>query len=323
MVPAHSSSWADLWSSNLNEWGWSNTSTGTISSWSATASSFYGIRCIRANSNGEANTIPSPVVETYAASQAITNLTTTSATLKAGRVVTDGDMAPLTNITEYGYVRSTAAGTFTDASLRLGKTNTIKGSWTTSISSFPYVLPSSSISGLTSNTTYYYRVYAINAQYDTVYGAVKSFKTESNAKACTSIAPNTENITDAANNNYQTVAVGSQCWLGSNLRITKYADGTNLSSSDYHSTSGGLTNYGYLYKYAAAWRGTYKSTGNVQGICPAGWHMPSATEWNTMKTTMQNTTAYQCNSTSSYIAKAMASKSGWTSNSSTCTLAMT
>ena len=149
------------------------------------------VRCIRTNSNGEANTIPSPTVETYASSQAISNLTTTSATLKAGRIVSDGDMAPLTNITEYGYVRSTAAGTFTDASLRLGKTNTIKGSWTTSISSFPYVLPSSSISGLTSNTTYYYRVYAINAQHDTVYGAVKYFTTESNEKAC----PGMENLT--------------------------------------------------------------------------------------------------------------------------------
>ena len=188
----------------------------------------------------------------------------------------------------------------------------------TSISSYPYVLSSVTLSSLTSNTRYYYRVYAISLQNDTVYGAVKYFTTESNEKACSSIAPYQENITDAASNNYPTVAVGSQCWLGSNLRITAYADGIALATSAFKSTSGGLTNYGYLYSYDAAMRGTYTSTGNVQGICPAGWHIPSATEWNEMKTAMQGNTGYQCNSTSTYIAKAMASKSGWNSSSSSC-----
>jgi len=230
-------------------------------------------------------------------------------------------MSPLTDIIQFGYVRSTNGGTFTDATLRIGKTNVSKTDCTEAISSFPYELPARWPSSLLPNTKYYYRVYAINAQHDTAYGAVKYFTTESDAKSCKNSIGSSypDNITDASSNSYLTVGVGSQCWLGSNMRITKYADGMALASGTYKTSSGGLTNYGYLYSYEAAMRGTYKSTGNVQGICPAGWHMPSAAEVTTMKTTMEGTTDYQCESTSANIARAMASKSGWKTSSVTCT----
>ena len=316
---------AAFWSSDKNTFGiryyygmaYIGNSTSDIGTTKPAESAYMSVRCIRKNSNGEANTVPLPTVETYAPSQAITDLSTTSATLKAGRIVSDGDMAPLTGIQEAGYVRSNTAGSFTDATLRLGKSHTTKGAVVNSISSYPYVLNSVSLTNLTSNTRYYYRVYAISIHNDTVYGAVKYFTTESNEKAC----PELENFTDIASNSYPTVKIGTQCWMAGNLRTTNYADNTGISG--YFNPNGGSSanaNYGRLYTYDAAVRGTYYHTGsgNVQGACPSGWHVPSPAEFETMKTTMQGTTAYQCNSTAANIAKALASKSGWTTSSDAC-----
>ena len=314
-LPNNGTNYCELFTTNGSEWDKGEyTSNDDFYMYESSASTYHlGVRCIRANSNGEANTIPSPTVETYAPAQALLDISTTSVTLRAGRIVTDGDMAPLTNIVKAGYVRSSAPGTFTDATLRLGKTNTTTGASVTSISSFPYELTSINISGLISNTRYYYRVYAINAQHDTVYGAVNYFTTESNEKAC----PGMENVTYLGKT-YPTVKIGSQCWLARNLRNTTYSDGST-SISGYTTPAGGLSdNNGYLYSSSAVMRGTVSSTAGIQGICPSGWHVPTATEFETMKSTLQADANMTCNSTAANIAKALASTNGWTSNSNTC-----
>ena len=314
-VPNNGDSYCELYTTNKTEWD-KNDDNSDFYQYSTNASGKYGVRCIRTNNNGEAKTIPAPTVETFEPSQAISNLSTNSATLRVGRIVTDGGMSPLTDITKYGYVRSTAAGTFNDASLRLSKPNTTYGAWTASISSFPYTLPSNNISGLLSNTRYYYRIYAINAQNDTVYGAVKYFTTESNEKAC----PGLENFTDYEGNNYTTVKIGTQCWMGSNLRATQYFDASNISGCYVPNGSASLANvnYGRLYTYDAAMRGTYSSTGPVQGVCPTGWHMPTPAEFETMRTTLKADNTMLCNSGADNIAKALASKSGWNTSSTSC-----
>jgi uncharacterized protein (TIGR02145 family) len=61
-----------------------------------------------------------------------------------------------------------------------------------------------------------------------------------------------------------------------------YVHGYNGTSiSDAKATSN-YTTYGVLYNWQAAMAGSLSSTANpsgVQGVCPAGWHLPSDAEW--------------------------------------------
>ncbi|TVZ56254.1 putative secreted protein (Por secretion system target) [Lutibacter sp. Hel_I_33_5] len=97
-----------------------------------------------------------PTVATISA----TSVTTTSASL-GGNVENEGD----SSVTERGIVYSS-----TDTNPKIGDNNVTKDDNGTSIGTF-----SESITGLTANTTYFYRAYAINTQ-GTSYGEVKNFK---------------------------------------------------------------------------------------------------------------------------------------------------
>jgi uncharacterized protein (TIGR02145 family) len=105
------------------------------------------------------------------------------------------------------------------------------------------------------------------------------------------------NIDARDGNAYKTVKIGNQIWLAENLKYlpsvvgpstgsetTPYYyvygyDGTNVT--DAKATSN-YTTYGVLYNWPAAMAGAGSSNSipsGVQGICPAGWHLPSAAEW--------------------------------------------
>jgi uncharacterized protein (TIGR02145 family) len=108
--------------------------------------------------------------------------------------------------------------------------------------------------------------------------------------------PGLATVTDIDNNIYNTVLIGTQCWMASNLRVTKYNNGTIIpldnsggASGDgstewtartsgartvYAHNSSNLIAYGYLYNWYAAT--------DTREICPAGWHIPSDAEWTTL-----------------------------------------
>jgi uncharacterized protein (TIGR02145 family) len=90
-------------------------------------------------------------------------------------------------------------------------------------------------------------------------------------------------VLDADNNVYHPVKIGTQVWLVENLRTTKYLNGdpipSNLSAEQWCEGNigackiGGDT-YGNVYNaYAVE---------DSRKICPAGWHVPSASEWDTL-----------------------------------------
>ena len=56
----------------------------------------------------------------------------------------------------------------------------------------------------------------------------------------------------------------------------------------------------------------------VQGVCPKGWHVPSSAEWTELTTYVSGQSQYLCDNNTANIAKALASTTGWNTNSTTC-----
>lgn len=112
--------------------------------------------------------------------------------------------------------------------------------------------------------------------------------------------PGTPFVTDYDGNVYPTVQIGEQCWMKENLNTTHYAngvalvDGTGVGYLDpdceikywfhYDDNPDMSVIYGRLYTYFAATNGIIGSGQMViQGVCPAGWHLPTDTEWKTLE----------------------------------------
>ncbi len=105
-------------------------------------------------------------------------------------------------------------------------------------------------------------------------------------------------VIDYDDNTYKTVKIGNQWWMAENLKVTHYTNGTPLedgtgkgdvSQDDtarywfvYDDNPAYKDTYGLLYTWSAAMNGASSSISipsGVQGVCPAGWHMPSNHEW--------------------------------------------
>ena len=191
----------------------------------------------------------------------------------------------------------------------------------------------SSISDLEPGTSYYVRAYATNSA-GTSYGEEVSFTTEEQPQdilpaeidGIANPCPNAATVTDYEGNVYNTVQIGSQCWMRENLRSTKFADGTpiptgtdttSLTDSYYYDNSDSdipLARRGHLYNWPAAMHGAASSSASpsgVQGICPTGWHLPSDAELTQLTDYVKSVSDYQCGGNSSNIAKALAATYGW------------
>ena len=227
------------------------------------------------------------------------------------------------NVTDDGGATVTARGVCWSTSLNptITDSHTTNGNGTGSFTS--------NIAGLTSATTYYVRAYATNS-IGTAYGEVLTFTTPNpnDGLPCSGAAT----VTDYDDNTYNTVQIGAQCWMKENLRTTHYSNGTSIALGSSTSTttayryypnnsSANVSSYGYLYNWKAVMRSSSPSSANpsgVQGICPTGWHVPSDVEWTQLTDYVGSQTQYQCDNSSDYFAKALASTTGWTSYSTTC-----
>jgi uncharacterized protein (TIGR02145 family) len=78
------------------------------------------------------------------------------------------------------------------------------------------------------------------------------------------------------NKTYKKVQIGEQIWMAENLKYE--ADG----SVCYYNYDQNCETYGRLYDWNTAMNGEHGSDANpsgVEGVCPAGWHIPSDAEW--------------------------------------------
>ncbi|MCX6353421.1 MAG: hypothetical protein NTZ78_00785 [Candidatus Aureabacteria bacterium] len=100
-------------------------------------------------------------------------------------------------------------------------------------------------------------------------------------------------FTDSRDNKvYNTVRIGTtnpQCWMKENLNVgTKLASAetepntndTTIEKWCYSNSDTDCTTYGGMYN----WDEMMSVNAAPQGICPAGWHIPSNSEWCTLFT---------------------------------------
>jgi len=108
-------------------------------------------------------------------------------------------------------------------------------------------------------------------------------------------------LTDIDGNAYRTTKINDIIWMAENLRVTHYRDGSAIKSSysdqawsttvngvsavyDYDQWDGeGIDSaeemadmYGLLYNFYAV--------DDSRGLCPAGWHVPSKSDWQQLLT---------------------------------------
>jgi len=185
----------------------------------------------------------------------VTAITPTTATC-GGNIIDDGGAS----ITARGVVWSTEENPTCENNTGITTDSEGTGSFT------------SNLTGLTLNTTYYVRAYATNKE-GTEYGSQQTFKT-------------LDGVIDADGNVYRVITIGTQTWIAENLKVTHYNDGTAIPNITNVDEWGVLTSGAYCwynndettYKdiYGALYNWYTVETGK---LCPAGWHVPTDSEW--------------------------------------------
>jgi len=97
-------------------------------------------------------------------------------------------------------------------------------------------------------------------------------------------------VTDIDGNVYQTITIGTQCWMVGNLKVTKYQNGDpipnitdnntwgNLPTAAYCNYNNNVSNgstYGRLYNWFAV--------NDSRNIAPVGWHVATLAEFATLE----------------------------------------
>jgi uncharacterized protein (TIGR02145 family) len=127
--------------------------------------------------------------------------------------------------------------------------------------------------------------------------------------------PNAGNMVDAEGHVYQSVQIGKQIWTVENLYTTKYNDGTPIPYVTGNLPWMNLTTPGYCYysmKYGILYNWYTISPKNANKIIPAGWHVPTEGEWETLVNYLIGA-GYNWDGTKTInkIAKSIAARTGW------------
>jgi uncharacterized protein (TIGR02145 family) len=126
----------------------------------------------------------------------------------------------------------------------------------------------------------------------TAYGDEYNFTTESQTPGWGPPCPGMPTVTDIDGHIYHTVQIGMQCWMKENLKVTKNPAGSPITRNCYFNNEENCDWYGGLYTWETVMNGAVSSHTNpsgVQGICPAGWHLPSHSEWTQLEQHVCNT----------------------------------
>lgn len=167
----------------------------------------------------------------------------------------------------------------------------------------------SNITGLSADTKYYVRAYAVTS-WGTSYGNEVTVRTYSGY------------ITDFEGNYYFTLKIGTQLWMAENLRATRFSNGDPIPTTVPANTSivsESTPKYQWAYNgeeinvpiYGRLYTGHVVT--DTRNVCPTGWHVPSQTDWTTL-TSYLSANGYGFGGVSINIAKSMSSTTTWIPN---------
>lgn len=201
-----------------------------------------------------------PQVKTVVAS----NITTDSAE-SGGEVLDAGTSAVIAQ----GIVWSTTPGPTIDVNEGINNDLSLEN---------PFIL---TMTGLDPSSTYYYRAFATNTE-GTGYGIEYSFTTYFDI------------VNDLSGNTYYTVMIGAREWMAENLGTLVYSTGEPISEKTDITEWGNDTQGAYSWynndqvTYSGAYGALYNwhAVNNPDGLCPAGWHVPTDEEWKDMELTL-------------------------------------
>lgn len=126
-------------------------------------------------------------------------------------------------------------------------------------------------------------------------GATRAIDVTVKPQACTDATVDYSGVT------YDTIAIGTQCWMKQNMRV-----GTRINNSTAQTNNGTVEKYCYnndtsnecaaahptepdggLYTWDEAMQ--YSPSEGAQGICPSGWHIPTDDDWFTLESYLDPT----------------------------------
>jgi len=97
-------------------------------------------------------------------------------------------------------------------------------------------------------------------------------------------------ISDIEGNRYRIITIGSQVWMGDNLKTTTYSDGTPITNVTDQTEWERLTIPAYCWynNDQATYKETFGALYNgyavkTEKLCPEGWHVPTDAEWKTLE----------------------------------------
>ncbi len=95
-------------------------------------------------------------------------------------------------------------------------------------------------------------------------------------------------VIDSEGRAYETIPIGNQCWMAGNMlagtmisSATDQSDNFFLEKYCYNDIEANCEEYGGLYQWNEAMQ--YSLTEGAQGICPDGWHIPTAGDWSALE----------------------------------------
>jgi uncharacterized protein (TIGR02145 family) len=98
-----------------------------------------------------------------------------------------------------------------------------------------------------------------------------------------------DTISDIDGNIYKTIQIGNQIWMAENLGTTRLNDGTSMPQIIFNVMEENYANpaYGWNGYYYESYKSTFGNLYNWYAVntgklCPAGWHVPSDDEWETL-----------------------------------------
>jgi uncharacterized protein (TIGR02145 family) len=107
---------------------------------------------------------------------------------------------------------------------------------------------------------------------------------------CTKESDNSA-LTDQSGNTFTTVTIGTQVWMKENLKATNYQNGDQIPNVTDNSqwanlTTGAYAAYGNVSANASIYGLLYNwyAVSDSRNICPAGWHVPTDSDWATLAT---------------------------------------